>query len=143
MVAQTVVPLGEHFIAALEVQDFDRLETLFAPQVRFRALVPPRVCEAQSPGDAIGWLHRWFGSADEIQVLHATAEQVFDRLHLHYRLRVHDAVNGWRVIEQHAYGDVRDDRIADMWLLCSGFRPAAADRALTALDDLSAPDFIP
>lgn len=119
---EKTIALGERFIAALVAQDFDRLETLFGPQVRFRALLP-RMCEGKTAGEATDWLRRWFGDADELQVLQSTAAPVFDRLYLSYRLRVHDVINGWRVIEQHAYGDVQDDHIAYMWLLCSGFRP--------------------
>ena len=115
--------VGQSFLAALAAQDFERLETIFAPQVRFRALLPPRTCEERTATAAAGWLQRWFGGADTLQVLQATADPVFDRLHLHYRLRTHDAANGWRVIEQQAYGEVRNGRIADLWLLCSGFRP--------------------
>lgn len=114
--------VGQSFLAALAEQDFEQLETLFAPQVRFRALLPPRTCEEHTATAAAGWLQRWFGGADAIQVLQAAADPVFDRLHLHYRLRTHDAANGWRVIEQQAYGEVRDGRIVDLWLLCSGFR---------------------
>lgn len=122
--------LGESFVTALTTQQFETVEALFAPQIRFRALVPSRVCEGQTAGEAVAWLQRWFGSADEVQVLQSTAQQVFDRLYVSYRLRLHDVINGWRVIEQHAYGSVQDDRIADLWLLCSGFRPD--DEGLTA-----------
>ncbi len=126
--APALVALGESFLEALEEQDFGRLETLFAPQVRFRALVPG-ICEGKTSGEATSWLRRWFGDADKFQVLQSAADQVFDRLYLRYRLRVHDAGGGWQVLEQQAYCDVRDGRIADMWLLCSGFRPDAAGQS--------------
>ena len=122
---EKTIALGESFIAALTTQDFDYLETLFEPGVRFRALLPPRIGEGKTAGEATDWLRRWFGDADELQVLQSTAEQVFDRLYLSYRLRVHDVINGWRVIEQQAYSAVQEGHIADMWLLCSGFRPGS------------------
>lgn len=117
------IAVGNSFLESLAGQNFEQVEMLFAPQVRFRALLPPRICEEQTAAAATGWLRRWFGAADTLQVLQATADQVFDRLYLHYRFRSHDTTNGWRVIEQQAYCDVQDGRIADMWLLCSGFRP--------------------
>jgi TusA-related sulfurtransferase len=123
IVDQKAIAVGQSFLELLAAQDFDRLEMLFAPQVRFRALLPPRTCEEKTAEAANGWLRRWFGKADTLQVLQSTADQVFDRLYLHYRLRTHDVANGWRVIEQQAYCDVQDGHIADMWLLCSGFRP--------------------
>lgn len=115
--------IGENFIASLVSQDFDRIGSVFEPQVRFRALVPSRLCEGKTAGEATAWLRRWFGDADEIQVLQSNANQVADRLHMNYRLRVHDVLNGWRVIEQQAYGSVYDSHVTDLWLVCSGFRP--------------------
>ncbi len=133
--------VGQSFLEALAVQDFERLATLFAPHVRFRALLPPRICEEKTAEAATGWLRRWFGDADELQVLQSSADQVFDRLYLHYRLRLHDPENGWRVIEQQAYCDVQDGCIADMWLLCSGFRPDTAIDAQTSQSRFSADAF--
>ena len=115
--------LGESFISSLRAQEFSRLEAIFGPQTRFRALVPSRLCEGSTAGEAAAWLRRWFGDADEIQVLQATASRVFDRLYMNYRLRVHDVINGWRVIEQQVYASVQEDQITDLWLICSGFRP--------------------
>ncbi len=115
--------IGKSFIASLAAQDFQHIESIFEPQVRFRALVPARLCEGNTASEAIDWLRRWFGDADEIRVLQSVASQVFDRLRLNYRLRVHDVLNGWRVIEQQAYGNVQGGQIADLWLICSGFRP--------------------
>lgn len=115
--------LGDQFITALGEQAFDRLQAIFGPQVRFRALVPSRLCEGSSAGEAVSWLRRWFGDADDIRVLQSSASRVFDRLHMSYRLRVHDVINGWRVIEQQAYCSVQDGQITDLWLICSGFRP--------------------
>jgi hypothetical protein len=110
------------YISLLASQDFKDMSVLFQPDLRFRALVPRRLCEGQSAVEGIEWLQRWFGDADDIQVLETTIERVFDRLYLSYRLRVHDVINGWRVIEQHAFAKVENSHINDIWLLCSGFR---------------------
>jgi hypothetical protein len=115
--------IGENFIASLALRDFNRIESIFEPQARFRALVPARLCEGKTASEATDWLRRWFGDADEILVLQSAANRVFDRLYLNYRLRVHDVLNGWRVIEQQAYGSVQDGQVTDLWLVCSGFRP--------------------
>jgi TusA-related sulfurtransferase len=131
IVNERAIAVGQSFLEALAAQNFGRLEALFAPQVRFRALLPPLTCEEKTAEAATGQLRDWFGEVDTLQVLQSTADQVFDRLHLAYRLRSHDTANGWQVIEQHAYCDVQDDHIADMWLLCSGFRPDPEIRAQT------------
>jgi hypothetical protein len=120
--------VGQAFLESLTAQDFDRLEALLTRQVRFRALVPPAVREAQTATEATSWLRRWFGDADELQVLQSAAELVFDRLYVRYRLRTHETANGWRVVEQQAYCDVQDEQIVDIWLLCSGFRPDALNQ---------------
>jgi TusA-related sulfurtransferase len=119
---EATVALGRAFLAALAAQDFERLQSMFAAQVRFRALVPAGVRQGQTAAEATNWLRRWFGDADQLQMQQPVTEQVFDRLYVSYRLRLHDAVNGWRLIAQQVYGDVRDGQIADMWLACSGFR---------------------
>lgn len=123
IIDKRAVALGQTFLDALAAQDFNRLEELFADELRFRALLPPRTVEEGTAEAATKWLQRWFGQADDLQVTQSTSEMVFDRLYLCYRLRSHDALNGWRVIEQQAYCDIQNGRIVDMWLLCSGFRP--------------------
>jgi len=117
--------LADTFLTALSVQDFDQLTGCFSPDVRFRALVPPGVREAADAGEAIGWLRRWFGDAADLTLLASEANFVADRLHLAYRFHLRKA-DGWQVIEQHAYCTVEDGGIADMAILCSGFRPALA-----------------
>jgi TusA-related sulfurtransferase len=138
IVDKEVIVAGRSFLESLAAQDFERLETLFAPQVRFRAMVPSTVREGQTAREATNWLRRWFGPADEFQLLQSTADQVFDRLYLHYRLRTHETANGWRVIEQQAYCDVQDGHIVDIWLLCSGFRPDPESQAQTPLPHFNA-----
>ena len=141
MLNERAIAVGQSFLESLAAQDFDRLEALFAPQVRFRALLPRRTCEEKTAEAATGQLRDWFGEADTLQVLQSTADQVFDRLHLAYRVRLHDGANGWQVIEQHAYCDVQDGHIADMWLLCSGFRPDPGMRAATPPSHFNADAF--
>ena len=141
MANEKATAVGQAFLESLAAQDFDRLEALFAPRVRFRALLPPETCEEKSAEAATGQLRDWFGEADTLQVLQSTTDQVFDRLHLAYRLRSHDTANGWQLIEQHAYCDVQNDHIADMWLLCSGFRPDPGMRAATPPSHFNADAF--
>jgi hypothetical protein len=115
--------VGEAFLVALAAQDFDRMEKLFQPEVRFRALVPSGERTGNTPGETMQWLRKWFGGSDTLNILSSAAQPVFDRFYMTYRLRVHDDQAGWRVIEQQAYYRVQDGLIADLWLICSGFRP--------------------
>src|SRR4051794_7420098 len=115
--------LAQTFLAALGAQDFDRLATCFRADVRFRALVPPGLREGTDSGEAIGWLRRWFGDADDLTVLTSEADTIADRQHIAYRLQLRKPA-GWQVIEQQAYCTVEDGAISDMAILCSGFQPA-------------------
>ena len=114
--------LGASFLQALAAKDFDQLRNLYKPEVRFRAIVPSGERNGNTAGEAVGWLQKWFGSNDSFQFIRSTAGPVFDRLYLSYQIRLHGP-EGWQVIEQHAYCKVQDGQIADMWLICSGFRP--------------------
>ena len=114
--------VGESFIQALSAQDFDSLATMFTPTVRFRSLVPSEENNASTAAQAAALLRDWFGSPDIIEIVQSTSELLSDRLHISYRLRVHDG-DGWQLIEQHAFCTLMGERIADMWLVCSGFRP--------------------
>jgi hypothetical protein len=116
------IAIGESFLTALASRDFDRLKACFHSQVSFRALVPRGVCEGADAQEATGWLRHWFGDADEFQVLMSSAERVADRLHMAYRIRLHED-RGWQVIEQQAYCIASLGLIETMNLVCSGFRP--------------------
>ena len=116
---------GERFLAAFDTQDFEQVQACFHPQVQFRALIPPGVCEAADAPGAAAHLRDWFGGADHLEILNAEVGANGDRLHLAYRLRVHD-VDGWQLFEQQTYCRVQDRQIAAMDLLCSGPQPDPA-----------------
>jgi hypothetical protein len=113
--------VGVGFLQALERQDWEALESCFADDVQFRALVPPGLREGSSAASAAGYLKRWFGDADEIVLVGSEVRTVEDRLSISYRVRAHE--DQWYVVEQAAYCDVREGRIQRMDLLCSGFHP--------------------
>jgi len=116
--------LAAAFVESLAGQDFSRVTTCFAPNARLRALIPSGVCEAASASEVASCFAAWFGRARRIDVVHATANSVADRLHVSYRLRV-DQIEGPRIVEQQAYCVVRNGTFEEMDLVCSGFRPAS------------------
>lgn len=121
--AREWLALGKSFIHAVAAQDFDGLESLFQLGIRFRALLPSKEVEESTSTQTVGRFQYWFGGCDVLQVQKSVVQSVFDRLYLAYSLRVHSPEAGWRLIEQHMYCMVNDGQIADLWLLCSGFRP--------------------
>jgi TusA-related sulfurtransferase len=134
--------VGKAFLKALAEQDFGRLESLYTPELRFRAIVPSGERLGQTPAEAVQWFRRWFGAADSLQMIESDAHPVFGRQYLSYQLRLHDAANGWRVIEQQVYYnvDVQRGQINDMWLACSGFFADPLHTSLeTGPDKIQAP----
>lgn len=109
------------FVKALEAQDFDAVKSRFAPDVRFRALIPPGAREASGCDEASGYLQRWFGAADRVELVRSDVHAVGDRVSLRYAFRIHE--DRWYDVEQQAFCTMADGRIASIDLLCSGFRP--------------------
>ncbi len=116
------INLGKSFVNALTAQNFEGLKNLLQTTVRFRAVTPSKAIHEKTNTEAVAWFQEWFGDCDTLQIMQSTVEPVFDWLYLAYRLRIHGPEDGWQVIEQHTYCGVQNAQIADMWLLCSGFR---------------------
>ena len=115
--------VGESFLAALTARDFEALEQIFMPKASFRSLVPSTERFGSTASAAVGHLRNWFGDKDTIEVIQSTTEMIDDVLSLQYRLRTHNRLDGWQVIEQHAYCEIQDGKIHKMRLVCSGFHP--------------------
>ena len=116
--------LGRDFAAALAGKDFARITELLDPQVDFRGLTPRRSWEASSATEVVSdMLARWFEDSDHIDELLAVESGTFaDRKRVAYSFRGHND-DGPFTVEQQAYFDEQDGRIAWMRVLCSGFRP--------------------
>lgn len=107
---------------AFSRRDFADLAACLAPDIRFRALVPPGPFDLGTPAEVAARFERWFGGEDEFEVVDATVGQVGSRMALRWRVRLwppgHPA--SARIVEQHVYAS-GPDRITAMDLLCSGF----------------------
>src|SRR3989338_8372173 len=118
---------GEAFLKVLTARDFKRMGTFLAPDVKFRALLPPGSFEWNGPVAAIENLSSWFGSAEDFEVLDSQIEEVNGRLRLAYkfRLRPHpfNPGSGWHIIEQQLFCDGGSKTLINIDLLCSGFLP--------------------
>lgn len=117
----------ERFVETLAARDFPSLASCFSDDARFRALVPSGPKEADGPTDAAAYFHRWFAAYDRFDIVEGHAEHIADRRHLTWRFSV-SAPDSSRLVEQHAFATVEDNRIVLMDVLCSGFRP---ERELT------------
>jgi TusA-related sulfurtransferase len=82
----------------------------------------PGLREARGATDTASCFRDWYGAADRLELLGGGVEPVAQRTRLFWRFRVHEPGRR-RLIEQHAFATVRDDRILAFDLLCSGFQP--------------------
>ena len=117
--------LGTRLAAAIEVRDRSALRNLFATPVQFRAVTPRRFWDAETPSEVADIvLGTWFAGGREItNVSLVEDDTVGDVSKITYRMSV-ATESGPTVIEQVAYYAGQDDRITQLRLVCSGFRPA-------------------
>jgi ketosteroid isomerase-like protein len=115
--------LGATLIAALGDGDLDRLAGTLAPDVQMRALIPPGPVEVHGAEPAAARFASWFREAARLELVRFGNEEVSDRLHVFYRLRVQRSGDPWKIIEQHMFCALDDGRITALDLVCSGFRP--------------------
>ena len=127
-------PAAGLFLDAFARRDFAGVSACLAPDVCFRALVPPGAFTTVGAAAAVGHLERWFGGADSFEVVDASIGQLGSRIYLRWRVRMRSVSNpnAARVVEQHAFATVTG-HIQSLDLLCSGFQ--IEDTApITALD---------
>ena len=115
--------LGTALVAALAERDFDRLAGTLTPDVRMRALIPPGPVELSGAGPAAARFASWFGQSEALELVQFGTDEIGDRQHVFYRLRVKRPGDPWTVIEQHLFFSYVDGQIAALDLVCSGFRP--------------------
>jgi hypothetical protein len=125
----SVTDLGAMFVAALIERDFGRLTRALAPDVRMRALTPSGPVELSGAEPAAARFASWFGESKGLELVHSGSDEVGDRLHVFYRLRVKRPGDPWKVIEQHLFCALDEGRITALDLVCSGFRPDWAGAA--------------
>jgi hypothetical protein len=114
---------GGAIVVALATRNFGRLAGTLAPDVRMRALIPPGSVELIGAEPAAARFDDWFGGLDGFELVQTGTEEVGDRLHVFYRLRVKVPGDSWTIVEQHLSCALAGDRISAIDLLGSGFRP--------------------
>jgi hypothetical protein len=118
------ISIADVFLAHLGARDFDRLATLFEPDVSLRALLPGGFREWHGPEPVSGAFVMWYGGVEDYELLDTTVGTVGSRLQLRWRARVRGGSfpNAWFVVEQQIYADPGPSgRIQAMAMLCSGF----------------------
>jgi SnoaL-like domain len=124
---------GATLVAALAERDFGRLACTLVPDVCMRALIPPGPVELSGAEAAAARFASWFGGSNGLELVHSGSDEVGDRLHVFYRLRVKRPGDPWKLVEQHLFCAVDQGRITALDLVCSGFRPDAAGAPPTSV----------
>src|SRR5690348_3700212 len=112
------------FLEGLAAQDFSRIAATLDDDAHLTALVPSGFKQWHGPEQIGATFRRWFGHVDDFELADASVGEVGQRLHLRWRARVQAPRfgSGWFVVEQQVYADTgADGRIAQLFLLCSGF----------------------
>lgn len=117
-------PILGSFVERLAARDFEGLEAALDPDVRLRAIIPPRLEEHHDRAAAAGRFRDWFADADRFELIERRIAPSADRWLVTYRIALEEG-EGPREIEQHLFCDVGPKLIARIDLLCSGFRPVA------------------
>ena len=131
--AASVVPQfarAGSLLEGLAGQDFAQLGGALAAAARLRALLPTGLREWTGAQVIADQFALWFGNTQDFDLVEATVGEVGGRLHLHWRLRLRAERlgTGWFTVEQQAYADTDDGgRIAQLDLLCTGYRPEGDD----------------
>ncbi len=131
--AASVVPQfarAGSLLEGLAGQDFAQLGSALAADARLRALLPSGLREWTGAQVIADQFALWFGNTQDFDLVEATVGEVGGRLHLHWRLRLRAERlgAGWFTVEQQAYADTGDGgRIAQLDLLCTGYRPEGDD----------------
>lgn len=116
------------WIEALARRDFDQLESLLVPDVRFRALVPGEQVAVVGAREAVACYRRWFGDKVDFELLDSHAGMLVDRAGVRFRARVRRDGCSY-VVDQVLWGDMEHGRFVTFDLVCSGFRPEGSQPA--------------
>jgi TusA-related sulfurtransferase len=103
-------------------KDFEGMQGVLDPGVRFRALVPGESVDVGSADEVVRVFRKWFGDKDELELVLSEDEPLVDRIQLRYRLRLRRSGEPL-LVEHRLCGDVEEGRFVSLDLLCSGFRP--------------------
>ena len=125
--------LGEDWIQAIAANDLERLTPLCSPRVTSRLLLPGGLVTYSNPADLVARYREWFGDYSDIRVEASRAALVGRRLGIFYRLLLQDQGDTER-IEQQLYCILKDGRVSQLHLVCSGFQAVEMNEEVAMMD---------
>ena len=112
--------MGEDWIKAIADGAPGRLEAFCGPELMSHVLTPKRSLTLENASALVAKYQGWFGTCTDIRVEESRICRVGERLGIFYRFYLQDQGN-WYSIEQQLYCTVKDGRVQQLHLLCSGF----------------------
>ncbi len=113
--------LGEDWIQAIHDGAFERLESFCQPGIVSHLLTPKRSVSLENIADLIARYRLWFGECVNFKLETSRIERVGERLGIFYRFHLQERED-WFDIEQQLYCTLKDGRVEQLHLLCSGFQ---------------------
>ena len=103
--------------------------------------MPPGLVTLDNAADLVAKYQMWFGRCSELRVEASRIAQVGEKLGIVYRFLL-ERDGGWYSIEQQLFCTLKDGRVQQRDLLCSGFQPVEMnDRTeRAALSEAGHPD---
>ena len=120
MIDISLSPL-ERFVDAVARRDYAALEATLAPNVRFRALVPPGFREAVTAAGAREHIEGWFEDLEAIEMVERRLDPIGAVAQACYRLRVRYGDAPY-VMQQTVLASTGEAGIEELDMLCSGIR---------------------
>jgi len=117
---------GEDWIHAIAEGELDRLELFCSPKVNSRVLTPGQFVNLNSAADLVAKYKDWFAELTDFQVEASRVVPIGKRLGISYRFLLRDDED-WFRIEQQLFCTLKDGRVQQLHLLCSGFQRVGTD----------------
>lgn len=118
--------LGEDWIHAIAEGAPERLERFCEPRVNSRLLTPGQFTNLDNAADLVAKYTDWFAECTDFQVEASRVARIGKRLGIFYRFLLRDQED-WYRIEQQLFCTLKDGRVQQLHLLCSGFQLVGAD----------------
>ena len=113
--------VGEGWIQAIQEGAFERLEQYCQPHVISQLLLPKRSVSLDTVDDLVKKYRQWFAECTEFKLDTSRVGLVGERLGIFYRFHLQEH-GDWLDIEQQLYCTLKDGRVEQLHLLCSGFQ---------------------
>ncbi len=117
---------GEDWIHAIAEGALDRLERLCEPKVNSRLLTPGQFTNLDNAADLVAKFMDWFAECTDFTVEASRVAPIGKRLGISYRFLLRDQ-DDWYRIEQQLFCTLKDGRVQQLHLLCSGFQLVGPD----------------